>query len=66
MQRCADALLAALHGGRTLWCVQGHHLVGFNHYATLKLEAKFYPGRTTLENVWLKLNDNESQLSTTA
>lgn len=57
MKRCADALLTALHGGRTLRCVQGHHLVGFNHYATLK-ETKFYPRRTTLENVWLSQNDN--------
>lgn len=40
MEGHADALLTALHGGRTLRCVQGHHLVGFNHYATLKKKKK--------------------------
>lgn len=48
MKRRADALLTALHGGGTLWCIQGHHLVGFNHYAILK-KATFYPRRTTLD-----------------
>lgn len=44
----ADALLAALHGGRALRCVQGHRLVGFNYHTILK-KAQFYPGETVLQ-----------------
>lgn len=38
MEGYADALLTAFHGGRALWCIQGHHLVGFNHHTILKKE----------------------------
>lgn len=40
VERHADALLTALHGGRALWCIQGHHLVGFNHHTILKKTNK--------------------------
>lgn len=35
----ANASLTALHGGRALWCVQGHGLVIFNHYTLLKVQC---------------------------
>lgn len=42
VERRADALLAALHGGRALRCVQLHYLVVFNHYTVLKKERQFW------------------------
>lgn len=41
MERHADALLTALHGGRTLWCLQCHRLVVFNHETTLRRRHQF-------------------------
>lgn len=42
MERRADALLAALHGGRALRSVQRHRLAVFNHYTVLKKERQFW------------------------
>lgn len=50
MERRADALLTALHGGGALRCVQGHQLVAFNHHAVLK-KAHFHPGGTRLSSI---------------
>lgn len=36
MERGADALLAALHGGGAPGCVQGHRLAAFDHHTILK------------------------------
>lgn len=36
VERHANAFLTALHGGRTLWCIQCHCLAVFNHYTTLR------------------------------
>lgn len=41
VERCADALLAALHGGRTLRSIQRHRLAVFNHDTVLKKERQF-------------------------
>lgn len=40
VNRHANALLTALHGGRTFWCVQGHHLAVFNHHTILRDKGK--------------------------
>lgn len=42
MERRANALLAALHGGRALRSIQRHHLAVFNHYTVLKKERQFW------------------------
>lgn len=42
VERRANALLAALHGGRALRSVQRHRLAVFNHYTVLKKERQFW------------------------
>lgn len=53
MERYADALLTALHGGRALWCIQGHHLFGFNHHTILKKQ----PNGTLVDLLYIPVLD---------